>query len=223
MTKDDAPPIRVLLADDHPLVRVGLEMFLNSDPRFEVVGHAGNGKEAIEAAAKLQPDVICLDILMPVQDGISAIPFILEQAPKTQILMLTSYIDMDKVVTAIRSGAAGYLMKDATPNELARAIQAVARGEMYLHRDAARKLSQYLRPDEDDDVDPKQALTSRELEVLALVARGLNNQDIADDMGVSLNTVKAHLTSVLHKLGLTNRVQAAIYALQHEIVSLDDL
>lgn len=217
------PPVRVLLVDDHPMVRAGVELFLNSDPRFEVAGQAGSAEEALQVVGELRPDVVCLDIVMPQQHGITAIPRILEISPDTQILVLSSFIDIEKVISAIRSGAAGYMMKDATPAELARAILAVARGEMYLHPEAARKISQYFQPPEHEEHDPSRELTAREIQVLALVARGLNNQDIADDMGISLKTVKVHISSILHKLGLENRVQAAIYALQHHYVTLDDL
>jgi NarL family two-component system response regulator LiaR len=219
---EELTKIRVLLVDDHPMVRTGVELFLTSNPEFEVVGQAGNGQEAIDLTLAIQPDVICMDLVMPGMDGIIATQRIKAILPSVEILAITSYIDIEKVLSAIRSGVSGYLMKDASPTELTRAIRAVARGEMYLHPEAARKLAQHFQPTQ-AVIEPVQVLTLREIEVIKLVARGLNNQDIAEDLGISLKTVKAHISSILEKLNLENRVQAAIYALQHNIVSLDDL
>lgn len=215
-------PIRILLVDDHPMVRTGVELYLSSQKGFQVVGQTGNGEEAISLAESLRPDIVCMDLVMPGMDGITATQRIKERLPDTQILAVTSFVDIERVLAAIRSGASGYLMKDASPSELARAIHMLANGDMYLHPEAARKLAQHFRPkDAKDPLMP--VLTTREEEILRQVARGLNNQDIANDLGISLKTVKAHISSILKKLHLDNRVQAAIYALQHNIVSLDDL
>jgi two-component system, NarL family, response regulator LiaR len=214
--------IRILLVDDHPMVRTGVELFLTSIPEFQVVGQAASGQEAVDLAVTLEPNVICMDLVMPGMDGITAIQQIKKLRPSVEVLALTSFIDIEKVLSAIRSGASGYLMKDVSPTELARAIRAVAHGEMYLHPEAARKLAQHFQPTQPAVLIP-QELTLREIDVIRLIARGLNNQDIADDLNISLKTVKAHISSILEKLHLENRVQAAIYALQHNLVSLDDL
>ncbi len=214
--------IRVLLADDHPMVRKGVELFLTSSQLFDVVGQAGDGQEAVELAAALKPDVICMDIVMPGMDGIAATEQIKLALPSVEILAVTSYIDLEKILAAIQAGVSGYVMKDASPAELIRAIQTVARGEIYLHPEATRKLAQHFEPSAKTR-DPNEFLTQREREVIQLVTRGLNNQDIADKLKIGLKTVKTHISNILEKLKLENRVQVAIYALQHNIVSLDDL
>lgn len=214
--------IRVLLVDDHPMVRKGMELFLTSSQLFDVIGQAGDGREAIELATALQPDVICMDVVMPGMDGIIATEQVKALMPSVEILAITSYIDLDKILAAIQAGVSGYLMKDASPAELIRAIQTVARGEIYLHPEVTRKLARHFEPDT-KTYEPHQVLTQRERDVIQLVPRGLNNQDIADKLGIGLKTVKTHISNVLEKLALENRVQIAIYALQNNIVSLDDL
>jgi NarL family two-component system response regulator LiaR len=214
--------IRVLLVDDHPMVRKGMELFLTSSQLFDVIGQAGDGREAIELATALRPDVICMDVVMPGMDGITATEQVKALMPSVEILAITSYIDLEKILAAIHAGVSGYLMKDASPADLIRAIQTVARGEIYLHPEATRKLARHLEPDT-KTYEPHQVLTQRERNVIQLVTRGLNNQDIADKLGIGLKTVKTHISNVLEKLALENRVQIAIYALQNNIVSLDDL
>lgn len=214
--------IRVLLADDHPMVRKGMELFLTSSQLFDVIGQAGDGQEAVELAAASKPDVICMDIVMPGMDGIAATEQIKLALPSVEILAVTSYIDLEKILAAIQAGVSGYVMKDASPAELIRAIQTVARGEIYLHPEATRKLARHFEPSAKTR-DPNELLTQREREVIQLVTRGLNNQDIADKLKIGLKTVKTHISNILEKLKLENRVQVAIYALQHNIVSLDDL
>lgn len=215
-------PIRILLVDDHEMVRQGLQVFLASQPDFAVVGEAATGEEAIRLANTLNPDVILMDIIMPEMDGLSAIRVIKSNLSEVEIIALTSFIDNQKVLTAIQNGAAGYMMKDASPNELARAIRAAARGEVYLHPEAARRLATGLRVQATEDPSPE-VLTPRELDVLQLVARGLSNQDIASDLSISLQTVKAHMSSILDKLNLNSRVQAALYALRHNVIPLDEI
>jgi len=212
--------IRVLLVDDHQMVRQGLIFFLSYQPGIEVVGQAGDGEEAIKLADLLKPDVVLMDIVMPEMDGLSALEIIKTRHPNSEVLVLTSFMDDEKVISAIQRGAAGYLKKDVSPPELTRAIKAAARGEVYLHPEASRSLAQSMRPQFPQEPHPD-ILTERELEVLKLIARGLRNQDIADDLSVSLKTIKVHVSNILAKLELDSRVQAALYALRHNIVELE--
>jgi two-component system, NarL family, response regulator LiaR len=222
MVQDD--PIRVLLADDHQMVRQGLIFFLSTQPGIDVVGEAGTGEEALKLVEMLRPDVVLMDIVLPKMSGIEAIRIIHAEYPATEVIMLTSFIDDDKVRDAIQAGAVGYLMKDVDPSALAAAIYATRRGELYLHPEAARRLAEILRPNPDDGQEPSpDVLTEREGEVLKLVAHGLSNQSIASQLSITLKTVKAHVSSILLKLELDSRVQAALYALRHSIVQLDEL
>lgn len=224
MNSRDDRPIRVLLVDDHQMVRQGLHYFLSTQPGFDVVGEADDGAMAIPLVARLQPDVILMDLVMPEVDGLEATCQILAQHNDVQILVLTSYIDDQRVVSAINCGASGYLIKDVNPQELARAIRAVARGEVYLQGEAATHLANAMRPDSGEAQEPlPEVLTEREVEVLTLVARGLSNRDIAGALSISLKTVKGHVSSILQKLELESRVQAALYALRHEIVQLEEV
>ncbi len=212
--------IRVLIADDHAVVRQGLRALLAIDPRLELVGEAADGVEAVDQARALQPDVILLDLLMPRQDGIAAIRAIKQERPEARILVLTSFAEEEKVFPAIKAGALGYLLKDVLPQELLRAIHSVARGEASLHPSIARKLLQELSqpPALPPAAEP---LTEREVAVLRLVARGLSNQEIAEQLSVSEPTVRAHVSNILGKLHLANRTQAALYALRTGIAQLD--
>lgn len=220
---DDAT-IRVLLVDDHQMVRQGLIFFLSTQPGITVVGEAGSGEEAVRLAGTLVPDVILMDLVLPGMSGIDAIAAIHAAHPAIDILALSSFIDDTKVRQAIQAGAAGYLMKDVDPVELADAIHATRRGEIYLHPKAARQLAEALRPAHGERQEPAvEILSEREVQVLALVAHGHSNQVIADRLNVTLKTVKAHVSSILLKLGLESRVQAALYALRHRVVELKDL
>lgn len=224
MATDNAEQIRVVLVDDHQMVRQGLHLFLSTQPGFEVVGEAENGASAVKLVAQVKPDVVLMDLVMPEMDGLEATCQILSHNEEVEILVLTSYIDDEKVVSAINCGASGYLMKDVKPQELARAIRAVAGGEVYLQLEAATQLAHAVRPESDEPDEPApDALTEREIEVLMLVARGLSNRDIAGELSISLKTVKGHVSSILRKLELESRVQAALYALRHEIVQLEDI
>ena len=212
--------IRVLIADDHPLIREGLRGLLAAEPGLELVGEAADGSEAVEKTALLRPDVILLDLLMPVKSGIEAIIEIKENDPKARILVLTSFADDDQVFPALRSGALGYLLKDSSPQDLLRAIRSVYRGESSLHPTIARRLVlQFSQPAVDSS--PENPLTQREVEVLKLVAQGLSNQNIADELVVSERTVGKHVGNILEKLHLANRTQAALYALREGLTSLD--
>lgn len=213
--------IRVLVADDHAVVRKGIRALLSTEPGMAVVGEAASGVEAIRAAAQLHPDVILMDLLMPKVDGITAVRQILAEQPAAHILVLTSYATDEQVFPVIKAGALGYLLKDSSPEELVRAIRQVHRGEPSLHPTIARKVLQELaRPAErPPTADP---LTEREVEVLRLVALGRSNQEIARMLVVSEATVRTHVSSILSKLHLASRTQAALYALRTGLASLDD-
>ena len=216
------PPVRVLLVDDHQMVRQGLIFFLATQPGIDVVGQAASGEEAIRLVETLQPDVVLMDIVLPHLDGIEALRVIKETYPATDVIVLSSFIDDQKLKQAIQAGAAGYLMKDIDQEELAAAVHATRRGEIYLHPKAARRLAEMMRPGPDEQQEPApHILTERELQVLELVTRGLSNQEIAVQLNITLKTVKAHVSSILLKLGLENRVQATLYALRHQIVELE--
>jgi NarL family two-component system response regulator LiaR len=213
--------IRVLVADDHAIVRKGIRALLATEPDIEVVGEAENGREAVIETEKLRPDVILMDLVMPEMDGIEAIRRITARQPEARILVLTSFAADDKVFPAIKAGALGYLLKDSGPEELVQAIHQVYRGESSLHPTIARKLLQELsRPSERPPT--LEPLTEREVEVLRLVARGQSNQEIADELVISEATVRTHVSNILSKLHLASRTQAALYALREGLASLDD-
>lgn len=206
-------PIRILIADDHTLVRAGLSALLSSEPGMEVVGEAADGIEATDKAQALQPDVILLDLVMPRKDGIEAITEIYNANPGVRILVLTSYTDDDKVFPAIKAGALGYLLKDSEPHELLQAIRSVYAGEPSLAPTIARKLMRELKQPPDTHL-VEHSLSEREVQVLRLVAQGLSNREIADRLVVSERTVRAHVSNILNKLHLANRTQAALYAIR---------
>jgi two-component system, NarL family, response regulator LiaR len=213
--------IRLLIADDHRIVREGLRALFSTEPGIDLVGEAADGEQAVALARQLQPDVILLDMMMPRKDGLAAISEIKQHNPQARILVLTSFAEDDKVFPAIKGGALGYLLKDSSPAELLQAIRDVYAGEASLHPTIARKLIRELnRPAElPPTEDP---LTERELEVLRHVAQGLSNDDIAARLVVSERTVRSHVSNILDKLHLANRTQATLYALKQGIASLDD-
>ena len=208
--------VRVLLVDDHEVVRQGLKMFLALDPQLEVVGEAANGREAVEKAVELIPDVILMDLLMPVLDGIGATRQIKGFLPEIEVLALTSALEEHKVNGAIEAGAIGYMLKDASMDTLLEAIYAAARHEVRLHPEAARRLVRDFR-----SVDMRETLTPRETLILQLIARGWSNKTIAQELELAEPTVKTHVSRLLGKLGLTSRTQAAPYALKHGISALE--
>ncbi len=201
--------IRVLIADDHAVVRQGLRTFLDLQEDIEVVAEAGEGAEAIEAAVRLEPDIVLIDLVMPGVDGIEALRRLREQVPSARAIVLSSFVDDDKLFPAIRAGAAGYLLKDVQPQELVEAIRAVHGGGALLHPQVAARLLDELTED---------PLTPREREVLVLIGRGMPNKLIARELSLSEKTVKAHVSSILAKLGVTDRTQAALYAVREGIV-----
>jgi NarL family two-component system response regulator LiaR len=212
--------IRILVADDHAVVRHGLRALIATEPDLELVGEAADGVEAVELTAKLKPDVILMDMAMPRKTGLEAIYDIKRDDPQAHILVLTSFAEDDQVFPAIKAGAAGYLLKDTAPRELLQAIRDVHHGEVSLHPTIARKLVGELKrpPSLPPAEDP---LTEREVQVLALVARGLANQEIADQLFIGERTVRTHISNILGKLHLANRTQAALYAQREGLVHLD--
>jgi NarL family two-component system response regulator LiaR len=204
--------IRVLIADDHAVVRQGLRTFLELQDDIEVVADVADGEEALSAVEAHEPDVVLMDLVMPGVGGIEAIRRLRELRPETRVLVLTSFLDDDKLFPAVRAGAAGYLLKDVEPAELVRAIRTVAEGEALLHPAVASRLMEEFS--ETERPAPEEALTAREREVLALIARGLPNKLIARDLEIAEKTVKTHVSSILSKLGLTDRTQAALYAVR---------
>jgi len=212
--------IHVLIADDHPVVREGLRTLIASEPGMKMVGKASNGAEAVSLARALQPDVILMDLVMPVKDGLQAIGEIKDENPEVSILVLTSFAEEDKVFPAIRAGALGYLLKDTAPDQLLQAIYDVYRGESSLHPSIALQLIREISQPSDLPPAPD-PLSPRELQVLKLLAQGLTNQEIADRLVISEWTVRTHVRNILGKLHLANRTQAALYALREGIAGLD--
>jgi NarL family two-component system response regulator LiaR len=212
--------IRVLIADDHAVVREGLRGLISSEPGMEVVAEARDGLETVQRVRMLRPDVILVDLVMPRMDGIEAISQITAEFPGSRILVLTSFADDDKVFPAIKSGALGYLLKDSSPQELLNAIRDVYHGESSLHPTIARKLIRELR--EPPNLPPaEEPLTEREVEVLRLVAQGLSNEEIGGRLYISERTVRTHVSNILGKLHLANRTQATLYALREGLATLD--
>ncbi len=212
--------IRVLITDDHSIVRRGIKALLATEPDIEVVGEASDGLEAVSLAEKLTPDVILMDMVMPRMDGIEAIRNIVAQRPNVRILVLTSFAADEKVFPAIKAGALGYLLKDSSPEELVEAIHRVHLGQASLHPAIARKLLQELshpggRPPSPDP------LTDREVEVVKMLAKGLSNRQIADEMVISEATVRTHVSNILSKLHLASRTEAALYALREGLATLE--
>ena len=202
--------IRVLIADDHAVLREGLRSFLELQDGIEIVGDAADGAEAVELAEQLRPAVVLMDLVMPKLDGVEAMRELRERVPETRVIILTSYIDDDRLLPAIRAGAAGYLLKNAEPQELARAIRAADAGEALIDPSVAARLVERLA--EDDGRDDYESLTAREREVLELIGRGFSNKRIALELDIAEKTVKTHVSNLLGKLGVADRTQAALYA-----------
>ncbi len=218
-------PIRVVLVDDHGVVRRGMRAYLEMLDDIRVVGEAANGRQALDSLAAMQSqgntaDVVLMDLLMPQMDGIAATAAIKERWPDIEVIALTSFIEEEKVHAALQAGATGYLLKDAEADEVAKAIRAARAGEVHLDPAVAKRLMQSLRaPKQQEVVEP---LTDRELEVLHAVAKGRANKEIGRQLGISERTVRTHVSNILGKLGLASRTQAALYAVQQGLVSEDE-
>ena len=213
---EEEGPIRVLLVDDHAVVRRGLRGFLELLKDFDVVGEAENGREGVAAADRLVPDVILMDLLMPEMGGLEAIGAIKQAHPEIEIVAVTSFIEEEKVTSALEAGASGYLLKDAEAEEVAQAIRAAYNGEVHLDPAVSRLLAQRLRARK--DAEPVEPLTAREKEVLAQLAKGASNKEIAYELGITERTARTHVSNILGKLALASRTQAALYAVEHKLV-----
>ena len=215
-TRDMSKTVRILLVDDHEVVRQGLHLFLEPEPQLEIVGEASNGQEALERVAQTQPDVVLMDLLMPVMDGVSAIREIKKQHPQVEVIALTSVLEDCLVVDAVQAGAMGYLLKNTDSDALVEAIYAASKGEVRLHPEAAKRLVREVRTEE-----MRESLTPRETDILKLIAKGQSNKEIAESTSLSEGTVKTHISRLLSKLNLTSRTQAALFALKQGLVSLE--
>lgn len=209
MTEADRKPIRILLVDDHTVVRRGLRLAFDLEDDLEVVGEAANGQEAVERVAELAPDVVVMDLLMPVMNGVDATRAIRRDHPEVEVVALTSVLEDRLVIDVVEAGASGYLLKETRPDELFEAVRAAARGEVRLDPRAQQRLVREVRAPE-----VREALTERELEVLKLIAAGASNKAIAQQLGISEATVKSHVSNLLSKLGLKSRTQAALHAIR---------
>ena len=213
-----ADAIRVLLVDDHAVVREGLRNFLALQDGLEIVGEASDGNEAIEQAQRLEPDVILMDLVMPGLDGIGAMRQLRALSPASRVIVLTSFLEDERVLPAIQAGAAGYLLKNVAPAELARAIRAAHAGEAIIDPTAAARLVHAIADDARPRIEEPERLTRRERDVLELIARGQSNKRIALELGISEKTVKTHVGHLLAKLGVTDRTQAALMAVEEGLV-----
>jgi NarL family two-component system response regulator LiaR len=214
--------IRILIVDDHAIVREGLRGLIEVEPDMELVGEASSGAEGVEKALALRPDVILMDLLMPEKDGVTAIKEIKADWQEACVLVLTSFLEDDKVFPAIESGALGYILKDTQPDELLDAIRGVHQGETMLHPSIAKKIMQRIQEGSDENKKEEgQVLTERELDVLRLLAQGDGDRDIAEKLVVSERTVHFHVGNILSKLHLANRTQAALYAIRKGLAKPD--
>ena len=213
---EETARIRVMLVDDHEVVRRGLRGFLELQPDMEVVGEAPDGAIAVARAAELTPDVVLMDLLMPNMDGLTAIGTIKQANPVIEIIAVTSFIEEEKVTAALEAGASGYLLKDADAEEVAAAIRSAHNGEVHLDAAVARLLAQRMRTRR--DTEPVEPLTPREKEVLSQLARGASNKEIAYELSITERTARTHVSNILGKLGLASRTQAALWAVEHKLV-----
>ena len=204
--------IRVLLADDHEMVRIGVAAYLQVQPDMEVVGEASNGREAVDLALRLRPDIILMDMVMPEMNGAEATAAIMKAWPEAKIMVVTSFLDDDKVYPALEAGASSYILKTSKASRIADAIRETLGGRTVLEPEVTTKMMQRMRGTERA---PHEELTAREMEILLLIAKGRTNQDISDELFIALKTVKTHVSNILSKLGVDDRTQAAVYAYQN--------
>ena len=210
--------MQILLVDDHEMVRLGLKGYLDLQDDVDVVAEASNGREGVEKALELHPDVIMMDIVMPEMNGIEATLAILKEWPEAKILILTSYLDNEKIYPVLDAGAKGYMLKTSSADDILRAVRKVAKGELAIETEVSQKV-EYHR----NHIELHEDLTARERDILGLLAKGYENQRIADELFISLKTVKTHVSNILSKLELSDRTQAVVYAFQHHLVPQDDI
>lgn len=215
-------PIRVLLVDDHSMIRIGLKAYFDTLADIQVVGEAGSGEEALQVVADTRPDVILMDLIMAGLDGIEATQQIKKICPTCKVIILTSYHEDLHIFPAIKAGALSYVLKDIDPDDLAKAVRSAHAGEAIIHPQVAARMVRRMQNGENDESNPFQELTDRELDVLRMIAVGKNNQEIAGELVISEKTVKTHITNLLSKLHLKDRTQAAVYAWQNGIVRRDE-
>lgn len=210
--------MQILLVDDHEMVRLGLKGYLDLQDDVDVVAEASNGREGVEKALELRPDVIMMDIVMPEMSGIEATLTILKEWPEAKILILTSYLDNEKIYPVLDAGAKGYMLKTSSADDILRAVRKVAKGELAIETEVSQKV-EYHR----NHIELHEDLTARERDILGLLAKGYENQRIADELFISLKTVKTHVSNILSKLEVSDRTQAVVYAFQHHLVPQDDI
>lgn len=208
--------IRVVFVDDHEMVRIGVSAYLSAQPDIEVVGEADNGKTGVELALKLRPDIILMDLVMKEMDGIEATRQIIEQWPEAKVIIVTSFLDDEKVYPALEAGATSYMLKTSKASEIAKAVRATFHGQSVLEPEVTGKMMIKMR--QKTIHLPHEDLTGRELEILLLMAEGKTNQEIADELYIALKTVKTHVSNILSKLNVQDRTQAVIYAFKHSLI-----
>lgn len=213
--------IRILIVDDHPLIREGLRAVLETQPDMELVGEARDGNEAVSRALTLRPDVVLMDLSLPEMDGVEATRLILEKDPAVRVLVLSNYLDDEKIFSVLKAGAKGYILKEAVPQDLRQAVRSVYQGKSALDPSIQRKLVDHLSQANNSAPSESEGLTDRELEVLRMLAQGFSNPQIAAKISVAEGTVRFHVSNILRKLGLENRTQAVLYALQKGLANLE--
>ena len=218
MPDTDTDRIRVLIVDDHSVVRMGLKVFFDLQPDIEVVGEAADGSEGVAMARRLEPDVVLMDLLMPTMDGVTAIGRIKAERPGIEIVTMTSFIEEEQVTAALEAGASGYVLKDAEAEEVAAAVRAAYAGEVHLDPAVARLLAQRMRNKRTASDDLAEPLTERERDVLRLLGQGMSNKEIGSTLFITERTARTYVSNILGKLGLASRTQAALYAVEHKMV-----
>lgn len=215
--KEKAETIQLIIVDDHKVVRSGVKALIETESGLEIIGEASDGREAVAKVKAMEPDLVLMDLVMPEMDGVEATRRITEEGMELKILILTSFSEEERIIQAIKAGASGYLIKDASPDELVRAIKDTYRGESTLDPKVAGTVLRSMQKEKDE---PAEELTEREIEVLELIAKGLPNDDIANELYISERTVRSHVSNILGKLNLQNRTQAALYAVRQGIAEL---